>query len=69
MPSSATTLAPSVDGFRQSSKTGKAALTAKTEVKKTGKVSEELLYCVVGVIRLLGACGDHFGILTYLHVG
>jgi len=45
VPCSATTLAPSVDGFRQSSKTGKAALTAKTEVKKTGKVSEELLYC------------------------
>ena len=46
MPCSATTLAPSVDGFRQSSKTGKAAITAKIEAKKTGsKVSEELLYC------------------------
>ena len=46
MPISATTLAPTVDGFRQSSK--KAAVSenkAKTEVKKAGKVSEELLYC------------------------
>ena len=46
MPISATTLAPTVDGFRQSSK--KAAISdnkAKSEVKKAGKVSEELLYC------------------------
>ena len=46
MPISATTLAPTVDGFRQSSK--KAAVgdnKTKTEVKKAGKVSEELLYC------------------------
>ena len=46
VPISATTLAPTVDGFRQSSK--KAAISdnkAKSEVKKAGKVSEELLYC------------------------
>ena len=46
MPISATTLAPTVDGFRQSSK--KAVVSdnkTKTEVKKAGKVSEELLYC------------------------
>ena len=46
MPTSATTLAPSVDGFRQSSKKAAAGdIKIKTEVKKAGKVAEELLYC------------------------
>ena len=41
VPCSATTLAPSVDGFRQSSKTGKG----DARVRKDRKVSEELTYC------------------------
>ena len=46
MPTSATTLAPSVDGFRQSSKKAAAGdIKLKPEVKKAGKVAEELLYC------------------------
>ena len=49
VPSSATTLAPSVDGFRQSSvklnPTKAPAASATKGSKKAGKMSEELLYC------------------------